>query len=208
MGIVGKSGMGKTTYALRYLQGSSHDRVFIFDHQGEFRVRFNAQESQVATDEESFYAAAERHRLVFFDPAVNYGGAFLETFDDFAGLVHEIATQAFEPLGKNCLFVCDEIQKFCKIGAIPPNFKNVLETGRRSMLDSLSLSQRPNKIDADVREQWTEIICFHLSDPNSLKFLDAIGANPDEISGLGPHEFRFFQTQRGEERGGKLDFSA
>lgn len=207
MGVVGKSGMGKTTYALRYVQGSHHDRVFVFDHQGEFRVRFNARPEQVAIDGTSFLAAAEKYRMVFFDPAVNFGGTFAEVFAEFCGMVQEVCMDHFEPAGMQCLFVCDEVQKFCKIGSVPPQFKSILETGRRNNLDTLCLSQRPNKIDSDIREQWTEIVFFRLTDRNTLKFIEDCGAGQSEVCGLAPHEFLFFQTEKSEERRGVLEFS-
>lgn len=208
MMAVGKSGMGKTSYLLKYLSGCSHDRVLVFDHQGEIAARLNARPEQVVATIEEMASAVETHRMVFFDPTVHYGGYFPDIFEEFCTAVLDLSRDHFEPAGMDTLFVCDEIQQFCKIGSVPPSFKAILETGRRANLDSFCLSQRPNKIDSDLREQWTEIVFFRLDDKNSHKFIEDCGADLDAVLALPPHNFLFYQRQTSESRSGNLGFSA
>lgn len=206
IGIAGKSGMGKTEYACRYIRGSHHGRVFIFDHQDEFAERLGARPEQIVGTVEEMAAAAEKFKVVFFDFTRHYGGEKELAFDDFCEGVYALATILCD-LGVNSLLVCDEIQKFCSENYASFPFKNITETGRRQMLDSLTLTQRPNKVNGSIREQWTELIMFRLQDERSLKFAAEIGADTATVMNLPPHHFLFFQTVKGEERTGEISFS-
>lgn len=206
IGIAGKSGMGKTTYALRYIQGSHHDRVFIFDHQGEFRNRIPTQEGQVCVNVADLPAAVEKFRVVIYDPALEFAGNFEEGFEWFCEFVLGVCEHHTVRLGWHCLFVCDEIQKFCSPANCSFQFKAIVETGRRQMLDSLTLSQRPNAINPAIREQYTELIMFRLTDENSSKFASWAGADTDLVRQLPAHHFLFFNVMSGDERPGELVF--
>jgi len=204
--VSGKSGMGKTSYACRYINGSSHDRVAIFDHQGEFASRLGLSREQVATDYDQFFTALETYRVVAFDFTKHYGGQMEAAFEEFCEQCFSLARRALEPAGLELLCVCDELQRFCTPTNCPPAFKNNVEVGRRYNLDTLSMSQRPNAITAAIREQFTELVLFRLQDENSLKFAAGIGVDVERVKNLPPHEFLFIQTVRGDERPGKIKF--
>jgi hypothetical protein len=196
--------MGKTTFALRYVLGSPQTRVFIFDHQGEFATRLGISEKDTATDLTKFFELAEVNRIVPFDFTVS--GADKETaFAAFCDAVFDAAS-ALEMAGHSCLFVCDEIQQFVSSQNCPAEFKRIVETGRRYNLDTLTLSQRPNAVNAAIREQFTEMILFRLQDENSLKFATAIGADTDSVMRLPPHHFLYYNVITGGERSGEVSF--
>jgi DNA helicase HerA-like ATPase len=202
--VGGKSGMGKTTFALRYILGSPQTRVFIFDHQGEFAVRLGIEEKDTATNLERFFELAEVNRIVPFDFTVS--GADKESaFAAFCDAAFDTA-EALESSGHSSLFVCDELQQFVSAQNCPPEFKRIVETGRRYNLDTLSLSQRPNAVNAAIREQFTEMILFRLQDENSLKFATAIGADTDAVMRLPPHHFLYYNVINGGERAGEVSF--
>lgn len=200
--------MGKTTWAIRYIHGSQHDRVFIFDHQNEFAHRLEIEAEKVAHNTEEFLRLAEVQRVVCFDFTENFPGLKRECFASFCELVFQTA-QELEHQGKECLFVCDELQQFVtgtQIESVPSEFRQILETGRRRGLDSLSLSRAPNRVNVAVREEFTELIMFKLNDKKSLQFATDIGADTDAVSRLNPHEYLYYNIITGREAGAKLEF--
>lgn len=199
--------MGKTSLAIRYINASPHDRVFIFDHQDEFANRLEIGRRRVARDPDELLELAQDHRIVPFDFATNYGGHMDEGFVDFCDSVYELARDGLEPLGLCALFVCDEIQRFVNPHQCPIEFRTIVETGRRSNLDSLLLSQRPNKINGDIREQLTEMFLFRLQDENSLKFAAEVGANTDRVMNLKPLEYLYFNLMNGREKTDAVEFA-
>jgi hypothetical protein len=204
--VGGKSGMGKTTFALRYILGSPHTRVFIFDHQGEFATRLGIAEEDTAGNLERFFELAETNRVVPFD-FVPTGYDKETAFAVFCSAAFDTA-RAIEEGGHkgSCLFVCDELQQFVSAQNCPPEFKQIVETGRRWNFDTLSLSQRPNAVNAAIREQFTEMILFRLQDENSLKFAGSIGADVGEVMRLPPHHYLYYNVISGGERKGELRF--
>lgn len=191
--------MGKTSFALDYIRGSNHSRVFIYDHQREFAGRLGIQKVAETLDE--FVELAETERVVPFDFSTYFPGYKEELFAQFAETSFLVA-QMVERTQRSSLFVCDEIQQFVNPSACPMEFKQIVETGRRHNFDTLSLSQRPNAINSAIREQLTELVLFRLQDENSLKFAQFIGADVDQVKELPPHHYLYFNTINGGERRG------
>lgn len=198
--------MGKTSFALRYIHGSKHNRIAIFDHQSEFASRLEIPPEKVAVDSMGFIRLLETERVVPFDFSVNWPGYKEEAFVYFCDLVYDVAKFGLEPKGLDCLFICDELQQFVNAAQSPVEFKQILETGRRFNLDSLTLSRAPNRLNTSTREEFTELILFRLDDINSLKFAEGVGANVAEVQSLSPHEFLYYNVIRGGERRGKVEF--
>ncbi len=204
VGIFGKSGKGKTTYGLRYIVGSFHDRVFIFDHQSEFAFRLKTLPvlhlGQVRE-------MAKTERYIIYDYTKEFPGNLEYAFDAFATEVFDMATQYLEPQNIDSLFVCDEVTKCTPNAQCPQPLKNILQTGRRYNLDSCLLSQQPNRLHNEIREQLTELVLFNLVDENSLKFVKNMGKNTDEILALNDLEYKWYDLARGDERKGKLKYT-
>ncbi len=202
--VCGKSGMGKSTYGLRYIIGSHHDRVLIFDHQSEYSFRLKI--SPVYTFEDMRKKAAT-DRIVIFDFTQNFAGELEESFDYFCEETFDLARNHFEPQNVDCLFVVDELQKIIPTEKAPKPLKNIYQTGRRFKLDSLTLSQQPNRLHNEVREQITELTLFRLDDENSLKFVKNMGKETEEIKQLQPLHYKWYNTVTGEERNSLLKYS-
>lgn len=198
--------MGKTTWSIRYINGSAHDRVFIFDHQNEFALRFQIPPAKVATDPESFVRLLETERVVPFDFTIHWGGYKEEAFAMFCDLCFDVMKTGLEPQGKEGLFVCDELQQFVNSAQSPVEFKQIMETGRRYNLDTLSLSRAPNRLNVATREEFTELIMFRMDDENSLKFAASVGADVELIAKLQPHEYVYYNVISGREGQGVLEF--
>jgi hypothetical protein len=199
--------MGKTTFGLRYVNGSPHHRVFVFDPEQEFAARFQVPDEQIARSIESVFEIAERRRIVVYDPQVEYPGQNAEAFDEFCQVVFEIARDGFCPRGIASLMVTDELQKYVNNVFAPQSFRTILETGRRQMLDTFSMSRSPNRLHPGIREEFTELVLFRLDDENSLKFAQGVGADVAQVQALNPHEYLYYNVLFGGTRRGKLEFA-
>lgn len=205
----GKSGMGKTSWALDFIRACPHDRICIYDHQNEFAFRLGIPPEQVATDPESFIRLAQTNRVIPYDFTLKSPGFKREEFALFCDLVFDMA-EVLDAKGMETLFVCDELQQFVtgtQIESAPEEFRQILETGRRRGLDSLSLSRAPNRVNVAIREEFTEMIVFRLNDEQSLKFARDIGMDVAAVSRLEPHHYLYYNVISGREAAVKLEFS-
>lgn len=195
--------MGKTSYGERYMIGSHHGRVFIFDHQGELQERLKVAPCYTF---KAMRERAEDERIVCFDYSAAFPGQLNESFEAFCDEVFDLAQNSLEPAGIETLFVCDEVQKTHEPAKCPRPLKNIVQTGRRFKLDSLLFSQQPNRISNEIREQVTELVLFRLNDENSLKFIEDYGENSDEISSLQPLEYVWFNLVTGIRRKSRINW--
>lgn len=205
----GKSGMGKTSWAIRYINGCSCDRIFIYDHQNEFAQRLEIPPDKVAYTPDDFLRLAETQRVVCFDFTKNYPGYKREMFDNFSEMVFEVCKFGLTPKGKQALFVCDELQQFVTGNSIeqaPESFRMIMETGRRYNLDTLMLSRAPNRVNVAIREEFTELILFKLNDETSLKFAKEVGADIEAVKKLAPHHYLYYNIITGRDGSAKLEF--
>lgn len=199
--IVGNSGTGKTTCAIRYLLPSHHQRVVIADHEGEFAERLAVPLNLNWPD---FFRALETQRVICLDITEISPGETVETFNRLAAEILDLNKTVFEPKGMETLLVIDEVQKYTTAHSVPVDFKNCLETGRKWNLDTLSLSQRPNGINTALREQFTEVFFFRMQDKNSHEFGEYFGISADEQDGLSDGHFIYLNTKSGQRRPGRL----
>jgi hypothetical protein len=198
--------MGKTTFALRYVNGSQHKRVFVFDPENEFQQRFQIKDEKIARNIPDIYRLAETERITIFDPQIEYEGMNAEAFELFSEVVFALARDGLCPQKIQSLMITDELQKYVNHAYAPQSFRTILETGRRQMLDTLSLSRAPNRLHTGIREEFTELVLFRLDDENSLKFAEGVGADIEQVKTLNEHEFLYFNILRGGERRGQLQF--
>jgi len=196
LAIVGRSGTGKTTLAITQVLGQGHDRVVIADHEGEFSERLHVP---LCTDWSAFYSALETQRVICLDITEVAPGQTLETFDELAKQTLDLAKSVFDGKGMTVLFVIDEVQKYTSTSTVPENFKTLVETGRKWGVDTLSISQRPNKIHGDLLEQFTEIFFFQLKNPRSHIFGEYYGVTADEQMNLSEGEYLYL-NQRTDRR--------
>lgn len=204
--FAGKSGTGKTQGAINYLLGSDHDRVAIFDHQGEFAVRLGVP---LALTWDDFWKQFQTQRIVCYDYTEEFGGSRDEIFSAWCEALLQVCNDVLEPKGLRCLGVVDEIQIFCSPQNLPQAFSACLDTGRRRLLDTMSLSQRPNSMHPALREQFTEIFMFKLDEPSSLDFAEKIGFAREDIVALPfdpPGHYLYRNRQNGRTATGVISF--
>lgn len=199
----GKSGMGKSTYNLRYILGSHHDRVFMFDHQAEYVQRLNLIPCYTI---DAVRQRARTERLIAFDYSAKFPGQMAEAFDIFADEIFRMCKENLEPAGIESLFVCDELQKVCPEGQCPQPLKNIMQTGRRFNLDSALMSQQPNRLHNEVREQITELVMFNLIDENSIKFVRKMGLDEKPIMMQEALHYIWFDLANGKSKASALTY--
>lgn len=197
--------MGKTSLAIDLIRGTPEDRVFIFDPDDEFSTRMGIKRTAVTWEE--FYEFAETDRIVCFDPSHSYGGYAVEGFEDFCDVVFKIARDGLSPKNLDSVVVTDEVQKYVNAQYAPPSFKNILETGRKSGLSSISLSRAPNRVNVSIREEFTELCLFRLDDENSLKFVAGLGVDTDIVRTLPEHHYLYVNVLKGTSRVCSLPFA-
>lgn len=196
LAIVGRSGTGKTTLGITQILGQAHDRVIIADPEGEFAERLRVP---LNDNWDGFYDAVEKQRVICIDVTDIVPGESLETFNELCRKVLELAKEVFDPQNLTVLFAVDEVQKYTSTSLVPEHFKALLETGRKWGVDTLSISQRPNKIHGDLLEQFTEIFFFQLKNPRSHIFGEYYGVSAEEQMGLDEGEFLYL-NQRTDRR--------
>lgn len=196
--VAGMSGMGKTSYGERYLVGSHHDRVFLFDHQSEFQVRLNLLPCYSLAE---MRERAQTERFVAFDFTQNFKGQLEESFDLFCEEVFRMCEENLEPAGIESIMVTDELQKIVPLESrVPRPLKNVYQTGRRYKLDTLTLTQAPNELHNNIRVQITEAAMFKLTDENSLKFISKMGWETESIMKLPDLHYNWYNRNTSEVR--------
>jgi hypothetical protein len=208
VGIVGGSGTGKTEYAIRYFTQSRHDRVMIFDHQNEYPDRLKRLCVNTETIDD-FVRALESYRIVCYDPSEEYAGDFEGALVDWCAVAWHVARKAHES-GYESLVMIDELQKLVTVSNTPREVKTLVQTGRKFGLDTCFVSQQPNRMPNEVREQWTELAAFRLKDISSLESLDNFGLDDAELAKIGSLpdlHYVWRQLNTGEVRDGVLKFS-
>jgi hypothetical protein len=192
--ISGRSGTGKTTFFCRYLLGSRHPRVWVYDHQGEMRHRPEMRGWPIADSLDELGEIAESHGRVVYDPAADFPGALAEGWDTFCAIAFELVKRGHAPL----LLGADEIQQLGDALTISPEFAACLETGRRYGLDLALSGQQLNIIHNRIRNQATEIVAFAQGDERALKFLGDMGVDVEKVRALPPHHYVHLDTRTGK----------
>src|SRR5713101_1979996 len=131
------------------------------------------------------------------DPRVHYTGAV-----EIGSLEQEfprLCALAWE-LG-DCLFVVEEVDRFCGPGRISPEFFDIVNYGRHAPgppaperpVDYLTISRYPAAVHIAVRSQAYEIYCFTMNEPAHVEYIAEVAGK--EFAGglqtLPPHHYRF-----------------
>jgi hypothetical protein len=125
----------------------------------------------------------------------------------FCDTVFDMCQRYLEPQNVESLFVCDEVQKVTTVADCPRPLKNIVQTGRRFNLDSLLMSQQPNRIHNELREQVTELVMFNLKDENSLKFVKKMGLDESPIINLQDLHYIWYDLKTGKSKNSELKYT-
>lgn len=174
--IVGMTGSGKTTFALRYLLNAPAACSFIFDDLGRAATRLRVQPCYTALELE----AAVPTRLVLFNPHRMFPGDVKSAFRFFCAWVYEASRRG---PGKK-FFLVDEAWQFQDGLQIPRELSVIVQTGREENIEPVFATQLPHRINAAITGQCTELVCFKLQEEKSLARIAELGANRDLVESL------------------------
>jgi hypothetical protein len=170
------TGTGKTTFALRYLQRVPAACRFIFDDMGRAAVRLNTRPAFTANECEAALAS----RWVVFNPHRMFPGDTASAFRWFCQWSYDCARRGS---GKKLLLV-DELWQWCSPQVMPRELALVAQTGREENLELVTATQLPHKVNASITGQSTELVCFRLTEPLSLKRVEELGADWNRVAAL------------------------
>ena len=176
VGVFGVSGSGKTTFALRLLVGREYVARFVFDWDGQVAARLALPPAHSRSDCETALATG----FVLFDPNREWPGRHSEAFSWFCGW-------AFEASGRGPgrkILVVDEVWRYLDNWRIPEPLQACVQTGRVRGLDLLFATQRPNRLNETLSGELTESVCFRIGGERSLKVLEGLGFETEEVSSL------------------------
>lgn len=174
--IVGMTGSGKTTFALRYLINVNCACRFVFDDLGRAATRLKRRPESTAAQLESALST----RWVIFNPHRMFPGDVKAAFRFFCQWAYDASRRGS---GKKVLLV-DELWQFCSADAVPRELALVSQAGREEALELLTATQRPELVNASVTGQATELVCFKLSEPDGLRCVGKLGADRDAVAAL------------------------
>jgi hypothetical protein len=183
--ITGQSGTGKSTYFTEYVLSafrSIYNRVYIFDHQGEFASRTGIRSALTPED------LTELHQtgMIVFDPSVMFPGETESAWNFFCEWVF---ARCQRNMGGAKLIAVDELQMFSSTSQLSWELSCVVETGRKFELDFCAITQQLNLVHNRLRNQATEIVTFRHIDKLILNALTDLGFDQEVVTGLTTGEY-------------------
>ncbi len=176
--ILGRSGYGKTTYLIRYIQNAEYDHVFIFDHKLEFQQRLGIVSHN--TIDECAQALSKGEKNISYHYREEFPGDPDSAFRFYCEWTYEMARVI---QGKTLLAI-DEVNRFTGTGDMVWEFGQAIEDGRLNGLDFAGTSHAANQIHNRLRLQLSEIIAFRSKDKRPLDFLQENGFPIEEVKAL------------------------
>lgn len=174
--IVGMTGSGKTTFALRYLLNANVACRFIFDDLGRAAVRLRLKPVYTSAELEAALAG----RWVVFNPHRMFPGDTKNGFRFFCRWTYDVSRRG---PGKK-LFLADEVWQWQTNNVIPSELALVVQTGREENLELVCATQLPHRVNASITGQATELVCFRLQERLALDCVQGLGADRDCVAGL------------------------
>lgn len=181
--VLGRSGMGKTTYVIKYVKHRPQTTAIIFDHKLEFYGREKIE--PIYNRKQMTEAIIRKQPIVSFSHLEEFPGDAQGAFEWICEWSYEVAraTQS------NYLFVCDEVNRFTGNVGDDWEFNQLIEDGRLWGLDFIGTSHSGNQVHNRLRGQLTEIVAFNTDESLPLQFLAGNGFDPYEVQSLDKGEF-------------------
>jgi hypothetical protein len=182
--IVGMSGSGKTTFALRGLLNLRKDCacIFIFDEMGQACARLYPVLGCYHASTAWQLEEALKSRIVIFNPHPMFPGRVEAGFRFFCEWVMDCCRRP-GARGHKILLV-DEAWRFQTPQGIPRELAAVSQMGRAEDLELMICTQLPHKLHASITGQSTELVCFRLDERLALESVRELGADPETVRNL------------------------
>jgi hypothetical protein len=174
--IVGMTGSGKTTFAHLYMLNAGAACNFIFDDLGRSTSRLKILQCSTASECENALAT----RWVLFNPHRMFPGELKKAFRWFCYWIYHASQRG--PGKKLVLF--DEDWRFQNRDGIPLEYAMISQTGREENIELIGCTQEPQLVNSSLTGSATELVCFHLGEPEKLRAIAGLGADPVAVKNL------------------------
>jgi len=101
---------------------------------------------------------------------IRNGGAFIWV-GELNSDIHESICDRIMNVCSNFLFVCDDVQEFCKKQKMPPKFERLIGSGRNRGISGMYLSPAPNRVHNTILQALTHIYAFRMNSEGQVKWL-------------------------------------
>lgn len=192
--IAGRSGSGKSTFALRYLLNAEGVSCrFIFDPAEEYAHRLDIQPQRTPLEME----VGIRRGWCLFGTDL-FPGEASAAFLSFC----DVAWQFSAALPGRKLVLVDEVWKYCSPLAIPSELAMLVQEGRKIGLETVFLTQRPNRLNESILGEVTECVAFAMTGERGLlKVVQSCNVPEDEVAALAPGQYVSVSDRGGVARG-------
>jgi hypothetical protein len=196
--VPGKSGSGKTTFALRYLV-AERDIACRFIFEGP-KLDMSERMGLVCATSEAELEGAIDDGFCIFDSSQMFPGDRVAGAEWFFRWSYQ---RASEMPGRKLLLV-DEVWKYCSPHAIPRPLSEWIQDGRKLGMETMFCTQTPNKLHDSIMNEATELVCFRLQGDKALEKIEGYGVEPDEVRNLPRGAFVALNLETGGELRGRL----
>jgi hypothetical protein len=194
--VGGKSGSGKTTFALRYLVNADLACRFAWDPDGQIASRLGIPNAYTVEDLQD----AEPDGFVCFDPNQLFPGRHVEAFAWFCAWAY---SRAAVIQGRKLVLV-DEAWRYCSPNSIPQSLAECVQTGRVRGLDMMFATQQPQRLNGSITNEVTEAVSFLLLSKPCRDRMVEMGHDAAEVGSLPLGSFVSLNTSTGGILRGKV----
>ncbi len=194
---MGKSGSGKTTFALRYLVAGDFTCRFLFESpKCDMHIKLGLDCAETLPELEM----AIEDGFVIFNSSIMFPGDRVTAYDWFCRWSYDRAAQ----MPGRKILLTDEAWRACSPHSIPQALAEWVQDGRSFGMETMFATQRPNKLNGAILNEATELVCFRLQEHNALVTVSDLGAPTDEVSRLAPGMFVALNCETDSELRGRL----
>jgi len=194
--VVGMTGSGKTTFVNRLLLNSKPACRFIFDDLNRMWPRLKLKPCYTAKDCED----ALPTRWVAFQPLRMFPGDTKAALRWFCHWVFNCAQR-----GPGEKMVCiPEVWRHCTEDSIPVELALIAQAGRELGTHLIVDTQRPEQVNPSITGASTELVCFKLISPESLRAVGKLGAEIPVVQALPVGTFKSYNRLSGGTLSGRV----
>ena len=198
--IVGMTGSGKTIFSIRYLLNAPDVACrFIYDDLYRIAPRLKLRPCYTAREVE----ASLETRWSVCDPRRMFADARDPLRTSFAWWSDWVYHASRRGPGKKLVLV-DELWRFCTEDSIPRGLQLIANAGREENIELVCCTQQPELINASITGQCTELVCFRLQSPESLRAIAKLGADAEHVARLPLGTFLSYDRLTGASLAGRL----
>lgn len=163
----GKTGFGKTVLN-KYILIKKFPRVLIIDPNDEYKgLEFNSLNELI-----EYVEKHQVYKIKIFR---------LDWFEQICEIVLELG---------NVTLLVDEAQRVLPVREkMPEVFQEIVFQGRHKNINLILTSQRPSKVNIDIRSQFSKMFLFNQTEKKDIDWIEDVSFDVPEISNLSKFEY-------------------